>query len=1671
MNPLFLRSQAESSSKPNLEKLHKLIKSENSATPKKEEEKMKKNIPNNWIYSENAAKQVWDDIEKSVKINYFDDTTIEENPFKKIDESAARIRQAITNYEIQDQDLLMELIDALDDESAVDNLDQESLLNEARAKLFQMITNHVDNSEEQKNMLDSLRFWFSDLQKGKTNDDPDFKNDKFDAKAFLDFLKKMAKDKEEYAENAMTIHTDIVSMLLNRINEIQKTLNEKEFLLSRESEKGGAISTNKAKSRGRRAMNVRGSFEVDKELTIAQRKISELQSQVTNLKQALIEYAKPTKEGEEKPSIAPLISLEKEFELDQKIAVLTDEIKSLKSNNKFLQTQIGKSKQNELVLENKLANAEKAKKAMEHNVQTMNQKMEQMESVYQEKIKAIQNETLLSKESDTSSSLAESQKYQKQIQEMNQLHQESVSTIMKENERRFRQQMKELTAAYESGDQSKILSTTVENYNNEIKKLREQCDSQIESQKKLFSNQLMELTSNYEKIILKKDKEREILKESFNSTLKATEMSTKLNFEEEERKKIFELTEKQNEELVFIRVDFTKKIDDLKRKLDRAIHERDTLRNLIETSTVATLLDELNFDDDFEEEEEEDKNEEDNVLFKSSMLIKQREIERNITDKYLNIIDNQKKILKDVFDWEIEHARIYYQTEQNNNLSSFREKTVEKIQQIYKNMTSSETTLENLLSTIIQQLSDNEQTILSPSMVPMNEVEIKMEELRTKLVDFESENHVWKKMFEKLGSDLTSFQKEEILDAIHGSIQINVGGEAQRDDEIQKEEDKNLLSRQATEIKTNATQDPSKESTEKNEIFKEEETPKKTVQRTPTRRRARLTRTMPSVIIHYASSAKPNSTPQQPSKQAMQTPKSSTPSKSNSKIEEVSTDISKKTSTFNTPSKKDQSFSQQEYIEANETEMMKKLQEAEDDAVEMRKIFIEYSLRVINLLKKNPTARHSNDKTRKIKYDTCFDISKKISDFNIAPQGTLKMSNTDILERLKDREIHPPDPDQIIDQVRSLLLQLSNVQLKFNARETASNAIITEASPTIVNANLISSNNLEIFKKFHASLKIKINDELRPMFLTIAESAKNLIEEHDLIISKLKGSYVELAKKSATENVKSKQMMEQAKSELIKEREENQKNKEAIRKNHDLIENLESKLNDSVSKLQQIAIQNEVNQRNIAAFNQIEEEGKQSIDSMTEMILKLRDIIHQQEKEIEKLRLNNQSLEATVELFITGRNCKLSREFPTTVIHYPDSDDEVQVPHLQGISNIQQQQQQHILTPSSVKSERIRCRVTNNGNNNSCRSQSTARVFVPAKRQSPITKGSKNPIPTVEVSPIYGENYEAVTNKDNDDGNSSIVVYVTPFIKEKQHQLPKGAPGLLLPANINNPNGVAANTNYYISNDGFYTVNPGKTAAVTVNNEGSSSNYLVSERLPFKESEVNSSYFRDLEIRIRSYEKQLLEMQTKLHLEKDKTHEANQALFRAGIQNQKAVREIKKQMIYKENAVKGMSKALVMVSERDKKIRLLTTKINKFNKIAASISDKIDENEKEKKIDEFSLNSDEKRRKRLNRPKYLLFDDPKVELMYEKIIKSLNNNSIFSAMAQNEMKTIARIQLLRKKAIEEEQNRIMGALDAMCFLTQPPMRPASSVKVTSTKSLTPKKPKMRKPIYVPVNPK
>jgi hypothetical protein len=66
-------------------------------------QKTKQNIPSNWLYEENKATTLWDNLETfEAPIGHTKGST-QHNPFSQIDQSANRIRNTIAMFEIEDQ--------------------------------------------------------------------------------------------------------------------------------------------------------------------------------------------------------------------------------------------------------------------------------------------------------------------------------------------------------------------------------------------------------------------------------------------------------------------------------------------------------------------------------------------------------------------------------------------------------------------------------------------------------------------------------------------------------------------------------------------------------------------------------------------------------------------------------------------------------------------------------------------------------------------------------------------------------------------------------------------------------------------------------------------------------------------------------------------------------------------------------------------------------------------------------------------------------------------------------------------------------------------------------------------------------------------------------------------------------------------------------------------------------------------------------------------------------------------------------------------------------------------------------------------------------------------------------------------------------------------------------
>jgi hypothetical protein len=89
----------------------------------------------------------------------------ERNPFQEIDQLIHQIRKLIDSFHLSDQEFMMELMSMLDDETAVNNIDHQSVLLQTRFRFADMIEDHVGSADVQMKLLDSLKHWFMGIQR------------------------------------------------------------------------------------------------------------------------------------------------------------------------------------------------------------------------------------------------------------------------------------------------------------------------------------------------------------------------------------------------------------------------------------------------------------------------------------------------------------------------------------------------------------------------------------------------------------------------------------------------------------------------------------------------------------------------------------------------------------------------------------------------------------------------------------------------------------------------------------------------------------------------------------------------------------------------------------------------------------------------------------------------------------------------------------------------------------------------------------------------------------------------------------------------------------------------------------------------------------------------------------------------------------------------------------------------------------------------------------------------------------------------------------------------------------------------------------------------------------------------------------------------------------------
>lgn len=842
MNKRFY-PDSEKDPKPGLEKHHRLVVSPNPLKADQETTHTRGSIPNNWIYGESQAQKVWDDLETVQKKEMSSSRSEIVSPYSKIDESTNKIRNAITNFEVQDQEFLMELMDLLGEDTFIDSLDQSSILMEARYRLQSMIDEHIDFSDKQASLLSSILGWFADIKKKKKENEiaesnPDFMLDSFDVETLRKLLEEYTHNTEGSIERAEVLHQDIVQNLNSRVNECQKLISQKELQLDQLQQNMTQPFRRRTSNRG--IANIRDSPGFDAELANSQRKVIELQQQVQKLRAALTEYSKinpdsqQTLEGIEqyafKTPMSPSdmstpsqgtsamltsrsiengspISLERELEFESRLRVLSEQVANFKFENKTMREQMMKGKQNELTLEKKVQTLEQLKKTTETSLQTATKKLETIETKYQQQIADLKKEiaTIQSNQVPQESSIDIMKKYEKKIADQAEEFRKQNLANQESLEKRFRLQLNDVVKNCDKGDVVKALDDTIQQYTNQINSIRDDYEMKLKEMKSDKTNQLMEMSRHYEVLLKKKDLEIERVRTSVDNEVRNRMLDVRIEYDEKMNIQMLNKNSETEQMISKIKYDLTGRIDDLKKQLSEMTSQRNTLRALVETNDLAAdVMDEFAEDSI---EQEEMKQVEDDVLAQSLAALKEKELEQKLTTKYSLLMKTQKEIMADSKNWEVEQAKEYFKKQFEEKLAVFRESVAIKIQDIHDQFPNLDPILEKLLMDTLEivESNDPDKTMkkLSTPMIPLSEIDKKMNDMREQIVNLLNENEMWKLTFDNLKGDLAGKSGEDILNALHSAITDKAqefSKMAKENEEMKKEVEQIKLSRSSSKL-------------------------------------------------------------------------------------------------------------------------------------------------------------------------------------------------------------------------------------------------------------------------------------------------------------------------------------------------------------------------------------------------------------------------------------------------------------------------------------------------------------------------------------------------------------------------------------------------------------------------------------------------------------------------------------------------------------------------------------------------------------------------------------------------------------------------------------------------------------------------------------------------------
>ena len=1617
MNPKFFPNPGKES-KPGLERNKQLKR---QASTNKADKKLKANIPSGWIYNEKNMDKMWNDLEYS-DFSHFQEP--KENPYVKIDESTNKIRNVISNYEHEDAELLMKMaeINSPDGEYEINN--DDTIMMDAKTRLVTILDDHSGLASQQSDLLDSLQEWFRRIKNGDSYD-PDFlKQEELkqcDLSALQEVLNELEQEKNTVIDKASDAYQSMVESLTKKVNECKSIIAQKELEISQ-------LKEAKESKKLTRRRSSRVSDSVTK-LVKAQMQNENLKQQLNQLYQErqLNESQKQQQEDLKMPGSTGNEEyddiLGKNFELNGQLKVINGQLNDSKEENKYLKQQIFKLKQSEMVQLRKIQQLEKRNETLEKTVKNTEEKMKLTGEIKPSKVESGPDQEtlkLLNQISDLK------KKHSEEIDQIKENTRIRIDAIQKDCDNRLKETISQLSEAFQGSDTSSIVNSTIQIYNQKMTEQQEQADQKFEEYRAQMQEKYRNMITEYERMLAKKDEEIEEINKKQEEYANYKMKCVQLDYDEKLNQQVLELQQKSFQDYSQLQYDLSSRIDELKRRLKKATRENKTLKSFLEANALMPNLQ--------EEEEEEDENEfggesSDGVLSKSLAKMKEMDLEKKLSEKYDLLMQTQSSMMREQKDWELQAAKKASVEINRRIISEFRVKAADATKEtILRVNSSSDAKLKDyfvkmlkLFDKGINEMSGHKDTQI---LVPADEVEFKLESMRTKLLSLLNENEIWKLTFDKI-EGIQDKTTGDILEALKLAIETQAKEKSILQEEnsklkerVKKLEDTLLFSPEKRRSGGNGSGSARSDSNE-NQSVRGSRTKLVNMKLS----RQFIFQVNPGTRRHFF--VKLEGTPALPeghiefdcscanckegfifrSKdvriKSVDEPFVMCP-KCRNLNQIMCIDHAMETGHFSEYVRRIKQLEfrirvlEQNQRNANDTASLN----LKDKAINL---FIDLSKSTLNSFIKSGLPKEEAQQRQAI----ILEIGHGISDLSAAPNV---LALNDIMMRARINEDHGKIINDLLEilNVSSSAVSAKKVQPKANvlpelplskiqndqssSRVTESKAL-TESdqfeftpppSQKSTKSGTKQSGSSTITEKSSHSSRSKKSAEETKFMRKLDSSLKADTHSISEVLVSLKKQVLTMKSDFVKFVVSSRQefalKMRAILSQLGNLEEMHKKYKEARKQADDL----EIQLKRAADTIQLLQINMSSNQDLETTMKKMQSDYESKINTMLDDYTKLKEELNKAQNDL-TLKENMIGKLQTSKL-ISQHVSKVKYGYESSIIFSLENQDDV--PVKERTQKPQMQQEPENATTAANSSS---LPTPKNGRPSSVRGDKTPRMVLPKSRIKKV----------VEQKPAQLIVYDGFNvGSQPDESGASNVVVVTHMIKEDRSkmQVNGGSPEtplLTIPTHSQRPSTQASSASNSSKNTQRSPMRP-KTPLQTMIRETTQN----TARMKMNEdaTEVLTRRVQALEQEIQNYAKKLEDARNKLH-------ELQTKEYKTKTEASKLVVALNKEKMMHASAATRLNKAVLMIEEKNRKIEELKKINNNFNSIAAEIA---------------VLNCPTRKKKNeseINRILSVFTDTPGLE-----------------KMAENEFNSLQKWMEKRDKIVQKEQNRIIKVLDALCLI-------------------------------------